>query len=112
MVFEFTGMVKVYIVPPQQTQVNLQLLEQNPQLLVSLARLRSPMFGEILVPTTSITDANRSQQQIGFGMNGGNQRMMLDGYNRTRNELLDRAGQAGQRLVPPVMPQKKTILKG
>lgn len=102
--FQFMEIANVYIVQPQQTQVNMHFLEQNPQLLVKLARLRNPMIGEILVPTNSIVDNNKNNS-----LNNNTSRMMLDGYNRTKQQIQPTT-------INPVQTNsnfpKRAILKG
>lgn len=99
--FQFMEMVNVYVVPPQQTQVNLHMLEQNPQLLVQMARLRNPMIGEILVPTNSIIDSAKSHSN-------NNSRMILDGFNRAKQQIPNNQ----QSIMPNHNIPRKAILKG
>jgi len=76
--FVVKGIVNVFIVPPNQTVVDINIVQRNPQLCTQLVEISNPHLGSLLVPkealgiaTTSpygqqktiLTDSRQRQQQ-------------------------------------------------
>ena len=59
------GPVSVYVIPPHQTTVNLQEIQKNPHLLVTLVQIQAPpmsSLGTLLVQQEAVLGAGNFQQ--------------------------------------------------
>ena len=63
--FQIKGIRNVYIIPPQQTVVDMAQIQANPQMLTQLVEVTAPMVGTFLVPREAIMGGQQQGQPGG-----------------------------------------------
>lgn len=119
--FIYKGTVDAYIVPPNQTVINLQLIESNPNLKSKLAILQAPpmamanatnQLGTIMVPLDAIVRIGE-QRGYGGGQYGvGNRQVITDSRYGGQNPMRQGSPNHAQQMMGPQRPGNKTILRG
>ncbi len=80
--YTFKGIIKAYVVPPQQQAVNMEVLQRNPNMLTELVELICPPMGQvrtIFVPKEAIARGQQSQNPMGY-------QLLTDGLRRQQNQ--------------------------
>jgi hypothetical protein len=62
--FEVKGIRNCYVIPLNETRVDIAKIQANPQLLVPLVEVGCPMIGNILVPQMALQPKQPQQRQI------------------------------------------------
>jgi hypothetical protein len=95
--FEARGIRSCYIVPLNETRVDMAKIQSNPQLLTQLVEVRSPMIGVILVPQQAIMNQQFTQPR----------QVLRDQVMRPQQPMLPNNNSVYGRYQAPMMPQQQ-----